>query len=85
MNEQLLYHIAITSIPNIGDVTAKKLIAYCGSSEQVFREKRSLLEKIPGIGEVNAQKIIAHKTEALVGAEEELIFIKKTRLNRYFI
>jgi DNA processing protein len=77
MNEQLLYHIAITSIPNIGDVTAKKLIAYCGSSEQVFNEKKSSLEKIPGIGAVNAQKIIMHKTEALAIAEEELGFIKK--------
>jgi DNA processing protein len=77
MNEQLLYHIAITSIPNIGDVTAKKLIAYCGSSEEVFNEKKSSLEKIPGIGAVNAQKIIMHKTEALAIAEEELGFIKK--------
>jgi len=80
MNEQLLYHIAITSIPNIGDVTAKKLIAYCGSSEQVFKEKKSVLEKIPGIGPVNANKIIQHKTEALVLAEEELIFIKKNEI-----
>tara|TARA_B100000809_G_scaffold57505_2_gene53641 strand:+ start:15478 stop:16581 length:1104 start_codon:yes stop_codon:yes gene_type:complete len=77
MNEQLLYHIAITSIPNIGDITAKKLIAYCGSSEQVFKEKKSVLEKIPGIGAVNAQKILTHKTEALAIAEEELVFIQK--------
>jgi DNA processing protein len=76
MNEQLLYHIAITSIPNIGDITAKKLIAYCGSSEQVFKEKKSVLEKIPGIGGINAQKILTHKMEALAIAEEELIFIQ---------
>lgn len=80
MNEQLLYHIAITSIPNIGDVTAKKLIAYCGSSEQVFKEKKGVLEKIPGIGAVNAQKILTHKTEALAIAEEELIFIKENNI-----
>lgn len=80
MNEQLLYHIAITSIPNIGDVTAKKLIAYCGSSEQVFNEKRGALEKIPGIGSINASKIINHKTEALAIAEEEILFIKKNNI-----
>jgi len=80
MNEQLLYHIAITAIPNIGDVTAKKLIAYCGSSEQVFKEKKGILEKIPGIGAVNAQKILTHKTEALGIAEEELVFIAKNKL-----
>lgn len=80
MNEQLLYHIAITSIPNIGDVTAKKLIAYCGSSEQVFKENKLVLEKIPGIGPSNANKIIQHKTEALAIAEEELKFIDKNEI-----
>ena len=84
MNEQLLYHIAITSIPNIGDVTAKKLIAYCGSSEQVFSEKKGLLEKIPGIGGVNAAKIIQHKMEALAAAEEELKFIKANNITPLF-
>ncbi|MBL4669778.1 MAG: DNA-protecting protein DprA [Flavobacteriales bacterium] len=80
MNEQLLYHIAITSIPNIGDITAKNLIAYCGSTEQVFKEKKSVLEKIPGIGAINAQKIIIHRTEALVAAEEEIEFITKNKI-----
>lgn len=84
MNEQLLYHIAITSIPNIGDVTAKKLIAYCGSSEQVFSDKKRVLEKIPGIGGVNAEKIIQHKIEALAIAEEELAFIKKNNIKPLF-
>lgn len=80
MNEQLLYHIAITSIPNIGAITAKKLIAYCGSSEQVFKENKSKLEKIPGIGSVYAKSIIDHKTEALAIAEQELKFIQKNKI-----
>ncbi len=80
MNEQLLYHIAITSVPNIGDVTAKKLIAYCGSSEQVFKEAKSKLEKIPGIGSVYAKSILDHKTEALAIAEQELKFIEKNKI-----
>lgn len=80
MNEQLLYHIALTSIPNIGDVTAKKLIAYCGSSEQVFKDKKSLLEKVPGIGSVYAKSILEHKIEALNIAEEELKHIQKNNI-----
>ncbi len=80
MNEQLLYHIAMTAIPNVGDITAKKLIAYCGSSEQVFNEKKSVLEKIPGIGAVNAQKILTHKSEALGIAEQELDFIQQNNI-----
>ncbi len=84
MNDQLLYHIAITSIPNIGDITAKKLIAYCGSSEQVFKEKKGVLEKIPGIGSVNAQKILSNKEEALSSAEAELAFIEKHKVEPLF-
>jgi len=84
MNKHLLYHIAITSLPNVGDVTAKKLIAYCGSSEQVFNERKSLLEKIPGIGSLNASKIIQHKSEALSTAEEELNFIQKNEIKPLF-
>lgn len=84
MNEQLLYHIALTSVPNIGDITAKKLIAYCGSSKQVFSDKKSLLEKVPGIGSVYAKSIIDHKTEALNTAEEELKYIDENEITPLF-
>lgn len=84
MNEQLLYHIALTSIPNIGDVTAKKLIAYCGSSEQVFKDKKSLLERVPGIGSVYAKSILDYKTEALNIAEEELKYIQENDIVPFF-
>jgi len=80
MNGQLLYHIALTCIPNIGDISAKKLIAYCGSSEQVFKENKQALEKIPGIGSVYANKILNSRSEALIRAEEELIFIEKNNI-----
>ena len=53
MNNQLLHNIAITCLPNIGFITAKKLIAYCGSTEKVFSEKKTALEKIPGIGKMH--------------------------------
>lgn len=84
MNEELLYNIAITQLQGIGDVTAKKLIAYCGSSKEVFNEKKALLEKIPSIGNINANKIIQTKTEALAIAEEELKFIKKNEIKPLF-
>ncbi len=79
--KEIVYFIALTEIPNIGSITAKKLIAYCGSAEHVFKEKKSLLEKIPGIGAVNAQNILQHKTEALSIAETEWVFIEKNNIN----
>jgi DNA processing protein len=45
----LLYQIALTLVPGIGDVLGKKLVTYCGSAEAVFREKNKLLAKGAGL------------------------------------
>lgn len=36
----LIYKIALSQIKGIGDITAKKLISYCGSAELVFKESK---------------------------------------------
>ena len=63
----------------MGDVTAKNLIAYCGSAEAVFNEKKSKFEKIPGIGSLTAEAISKSDVikDALLRAEEEIKFIEK--------
>ncbi len=48
--DPLIYQLALTLIPKIGAITARKLIAYVGSPEGVFLEKPSNLRLIPGIG-----------------------------------
>ncbi|GHT17171.1 DNA processing protein DprA [Bacteroidia bacterium] len=75
MNPDLLYQIALTLVPNVGDVTAKKLIAYCGSAEAVFKSHSSLLKKIPDVGEVVAGSVSLSQTVHL--AEQELRFVEK--------
>jgi len=50
MNNERFYELALTMLPDIGAITAKKLIAYTGSAEAVFRERKSSLLLIPGIG-----------------------------------
>lgn len=72
MNHELLYEVALTLIPGIGDVNAKKLIAYCGGAEAVFEEKRKNLLNIPGIGERTVESIVSHNV--LQRAERELNF-----------
>ena len=82
MTDQLLYQIALTLIPGVGDVNGKKLIAYCGGAEAVFREKRSSLEKIPGIGRATVNSLISNGV--LSKAEEEILFLTKHQIQPLF-
>ncbi len=82
MDEILKYQIALTMIPKVGGITAKKLIAYCGGVEGVFQEKKSSLLKIPGIGEHLASTIAnAHWEEDV---EKEVVFIRKNKITPLF-
>ncbi len=75
MNNDLKYLIALSMIPAVGPLTARKLVLHTGSAEAVFSEKRHILEKIPGIGSTLAARAVSGK---LLGrAEEEIIFCKK--------
>lgn len=75
----LLYQIAITLIPGVGDVNAKKLISYCGSAEAVFLEKRKNLMKIPGMGPSTVDSILGN--DVLYRAEKEIKFIEKYKIS----
>ncbi|MBI2968616.1 MAG: DNA-protecting protein DprA [Bacteroidetes bacterium] len=82
MNSPLLYNIAITLIPGVGDVNAKNLIAYCGSAEAVFKTKKAKLLKIPGVGEKLVTAITGQ--DVLGRAEKEIGFIEKYKINPLF-
>lgn len=45
MNQELLFTIALSLVKGIGPITAKKLIAHCGSVEAIFNERLSALKK----------------------------------------
>lgn len=72
---ELLYRMALTQIPNVGAVTAKTLIGYCGSAEAVFKSSKKHLLKIPNIGEITAETIL--KCEVIGKAEKEMLFAEK--------
>jgi len=78
----LLYKIGITLIPGIGDINAKKIIAYCGGVEAVFKEKKKALLKIPGVGLTLADSIVKHNV--LSRAEKEITFINKYKITPLF-
>ncbi|GGI23481.1 DNA-processing protein DprA [Pedobacter mendelii] len=70
-----LHKIALTFIKSIGPVSAKNLLAYCGSAESVFSASKNQLLQIPGIGEKTVEAIL--NTDAIKRASEELKFIEK--------
>jgi excinuclease UvrABC nuclease subunit len=43
MSQELVFQLGLSLIKGVGPVTAKKLIAYCGGYEAVFKEKISNL------------------------------------------
>ena len=71
----LLYTLALQHVPNIGDITAKRLIAHCGSAEAVLKEKKQNLLKIDGIGSVTINDLF--KAHHLKEAEKEMAFIEQ--------
>ncbi|HEY0355304.1 MAG TPA: DNA-processing protein DprA, partial [Flavisolibacter sp.] len=80
---ELHYQLALTLVPNIGDVQARILIQHYGSASAVFQEKASMLEKIEGIGSVRAHSIKGFRDFQL--AEDEIKFIEKYKIKTLFL
>jgi DNA processing protein len=76
--DELLHLIALTLVPQIGSVHSRILLETIGSACEIFKSKRSLLEKIPGIGSIRAKNISGFKD--LRRAEKELSFIERYKI-----
>ena len=83
MNNDLLYQIALTLIPNIGDVHAKALVNIYGDAQSIFKAKKKELEAIEGIGTVRANSIKAFSD--FTGSEAEIKFIEKYKIAPLFL
>ncbi len=80
--DNLKYKIGIGLIPKIGPVLAKRLVAYCGSIEGVFREKNRNLSRIPGIGHKIASYIVDN--DVMEKAENEIEFLTDNNIHPLF-
>jgi DNA processing protein len=83
MNDQILYQLALTLVPHIGDVHAKILIQHFGDARSVFAAKQSVLEKLEGIGTVRARSI--KQFTDFEPAEKEIRFIEKYKVEALFL
>ncbi len=78
----LLYQIALTLIPGVGNVLGKKLVNLCGSPEAVFREPRAHLKKMPRVGEILSRAV--NNREILARAEKEVAFLERYAIRSFF-
>ncbi len=83
MSSHLLYQIALTLVPNIGDVQAKILVQHFGDAPSVFKSKKTELEKIEGIGSVRARSIKSFADFKTI--EKEIAFIEKYKIKPLFL
>jgi DNA processing protein len=83
MNNDLIYQLALRLVPNIGFVHAKILIELYGTAREIFRARKSDLDKIEGIGMVRAKSI--KDFNDFSRAEEEIQFIEKYKIKPLFL
>jgi len=77
----LLHQIALTKLPQIGDITAKKLLFHFGDAEGVFSAKNKEL-LVAGFS-----KLVIHSLRnntALKEAEKEVAFVEKNNITPVF-
>jgi len=83
MHSELFYQLALTLVPNIGDVQSKILVQHFGDAASIFKAKTGTLEKLEGIGEIRAKAIKHFNDFHLV--ETELKFIEKYKIRTLFL
>ncbi|QLG45189.1 DNA-processing protein DprA [Costertonia aggregata] len=75
---ELIAVLRLQNVPNIGDVTAKKLISHCGSPSAIFEDKVQNLLRIDGIGTMTIKGLF--DAEHLEAAESEFEYIQKNNI-----
>jgi DNA processing protein len=83
MSEISLKHkIALSIIPGIGDINARKLVSHVGSVEGLFSESYRSLIKIPGIG-ANLAKSVCDRSY-METAEKEAEYLTNNNIKTFF-
>ncbi len=79
MNEDLLlYHIALTKIPQIGDIHIGILLKQFNTAEEIFKASKRELEHLPGFGAIRASQIKQFRDFDQV--KKEIEFVHKNHI-----
>ncbi len=82
MNDKLKYEIALTLINGVGPVNGRKLLAYFGDAETIFRQRPETFRKIPAIGDALAEAVGSQ--QVLARAEREMEFMERFGIVAHF-
>jgi len=83
LQNELLYQVALTLVPNIGSVQAKELTNHFGSASAIFNARKKELESVDGIRGSAISAIKEFKN--FKRAEEEIAFIEKYKIRPLFL
>jgi DNA processing protein len=83
MDDELLFQIALTQVPQIGFVQARILVQHLGTASAIFKASTTTLEKIEGIGEVRARSI--RQFSNFGSAKKEIAFLEKYQVTPLFM
>ncbi|MEM9077850.1 MAG: DNA-processing protein DprA [Bacteroidota bacterium] len=76
--KEIIASLRLQCIRNVGSITAKKLIAHCGSPEAVFTDKIKQLSRLHGVNHAVLEELT--NKNYLRTAEEELYFIQNENI-----
>ncbi len=86
LHQSTIYQaLILTQLPAIGNITARKLVAACGSIEAVFKEKSNHLASIEGINKNVVHSLKNIQSDIYDKAEKELAFIEKNQIQTYIL
>lgn len=83
MTDESICRLALGYVPQIGSFHARTLVSHFGNAADIFKAKKSQLEKIEGIGSARAKSIVDFTDFSL--AEKEYGFIKKYKIEALFL
>ena len=82
-DEERIYSIALTQIPGVGHIGAKRLVDGMGSATDVFRYRTELPDRLPGVN--RAVVAALDSPQALKRAEQEYEFARPGNVVEYII
>ena len=75
MQEELRYQIALTKIPQIGNIISQNLMSHFGNASSIFSAPKRELERLPEMGSVRATAI--RSFDGFEEVDKELNFIER--------